>query len=174
MKPARSGVKPIISIVFAWGALGDRCAEDLVWSGACAIAIAGKLEQAGYSVEMIAQSLARQSGGEFAATGIRIKEPDTPLDIGSLAGVACHPAVFRTKCFQYRCTTDATVRVGMGSTRDVSNYDLEASGWQLDGDPLVMPLVYSSDEAVRSVRAILKDGIPQIGERDFDGVEQRS
>lgn len=82
--------------------------NDLFWRGAAAVALADKLENAGYRVEIIAASLLthlymkrknskRGEGYSFIST--RLKEAQDPLDIDALA-VATSGWFFRSVHFQ--------------------------------------------------------------------------
>ena len=151
-KRRASGLMPTISIVFAWGGLANRSTKEMFWSGAAAVIAADILEEHGYSVELIAMSIASQRDGN-AAVGIRLKNSDSPLRFGPIAAAACHVGTFRTHCFRWRCMSAVKIGWGMGATQNAADFDL--SPLPLEGMPLQLPLAYTKEEAIRNVKLVL-------------------
>jgi hypothetical protein len=150
-----AGMLPTISIVFSWGGLASRTTEEMFWSGAAAVIAADILEEHGFSVELIAMSIAQQGGmRNDAVVGMRLKSSDMPLRFGPIATAACHAGAFRTHCFRWRTTSRHRVTTGMGSTQNAADYDL--SPLPLEGEPLVLPLAYSRGQAVSNIKQVLE------------------
>ena len=149
------GIAPIVSIVFGWGGNAGRDADELVYSGAAALVAADYLTQAGYSVEVVALSVADQGGATYSATGVKLKKAGEPMRLQAVASAACHPGIFRTLLFAWRCTSAVSVREGMGSTSGVTGFtDDELNSLGVEGTPIVLPHAYDMDQALDNVRAV--------------------
>jgi hypothetical protein len=69
-------------------------AENLFWSGACAVAITDVLEDMGYRVELFTTA-ATDEGGKVVLSRLVVKRSDEPLNANAVAALAAHPATYR-------------------------------------------------------------------------------
>lgn len=98
-------------------------AKDILWRGAAALALANRLEEAGYRVELwavncIPRGSYEDGQGMFGA--VRLKRADQPLDAASLVN-AVSGWFFRTVWFaSFLCRPDSRPTRGFGMPRAVN------------------------------------------------------
>ncbi len=88
-----------IDLVSMWGGNCVMTAEQLFWQGATATVCADILEQAGYSVRIVAAQSFEYSGNE-GVLSVVIKESHEPSRVDAMAAVMCHAGIFRTLGFR--------------------------------------------------------------------------
>lgn len=150
-----------ISIETNWGGNCHLTAEQLFWQGAMAAALADRLEDAGYRVEIYADNYVHHSRGAktgHSLTRVRIKEAESPLRPDVLAAALCHAGIFRTfgilaiEQSPYRVTTQH------GHCRELGSREMElliAAG-VMDRDSILLPMANSEDEAVAGIKRAIE------------------
>jgi len=142
----------IITLIADVGANAYVDVEKILWRGAAAVVLAGLLEEAGYRVEIYAM---RKGQGTFKhvkddlLTAVRIKRPDQPLDIATLAS-AVSGWFFRTLFFQAFFTMGLAVDEGLGRSVQLT----EADGVQAVPDaqsPIIISGVWSEEAAMEFI-----------------------
>jgi hypothetical protein len=106
----------VLTIAVQIGAPAYRRSEELFWRGACAIALAGLLEEAGYSVELWAYSYSQKvfTNGHNAFQAVRVKDGSDRIDVHALA-TATAGWYFRTMIFGgYHVNPGTTPDWGLG------------------------------------------------------------
>jgi hypothetical protein len=107
--PGRNTIRVVVN-----GAASARVdAKDFVWSAVAAAIVASKLEEAGYSVEIVNviamnRAITRPSGrgkGQDVVSIIPIKSEEEPVDIDRVLRFCAHPGVFRTLGFKALMTS---------------------------------------------------------------------
>jgi hypothetical protein len=92
---------------------GGNChltADDLFWQGAAAAVLTDVLEEAGYRVEMYANTKIGTPSGLNHWIRIKVKEADMPLRLDGVASVLCHAGIFRT--YGVLCLEQADFPIG--------------------------------------------------------------
>lgn len=73
---------------------GGSSSDSLFWRGAAIVALADKLQTAGYNVEVVS-AWAGRAEGDHVVCHVTVKKSDQPLDITTLASAVACPAFFR-------------------------------------------------------------------------------
>ena len=167
------GVAPVVSIVYGWGGVQTKTAEQLLWAGAAAFTAAEILSEAGYSVEVAAMNLSRHTiyGKPDSHIGaiMQLKSPDQPITSGAIA-TGCHAGIFRTMGFMLKLCNDLPVDDCMGSTMDPRNHfapggratddERAALSSVLEGERVViMPTAYNRHAAIQAVKDAVADAV---------------
>ena len=167
------GIAPVVSIVYGWGGLQSKTAEQLLWAGAAAFTAAEILSEAGYSVEVAAMNLSRQHiyGKPNSHIGaiMQLKSPDQPITSGAIA-TGCHAGIFRTMGFMLKLCSDLPVDEGMGQTMDPRHHfapggpatddERAALSSVLEGERIVvMPTAYNRHAAIQAVKDAVADAV---------------
>lgn len=150
-KRRSSRSKPILRLTVAIGGLHDKQAEDLVWMGVAAFAIADAAEAAGYRLEIDAVSTQSHDdhGDATCVQIVRVKEADEPLDRETAIMAMGSPAFFRHHVIASRAAVHAAFVPdrNAGSTMETPP--------EYRGD-LHMPLSYSAEAATDAVNALVR------------------
>lgn len=105
---------PIVNLECSWGGNCHQSAEQLFWSGAAMLVLTDILEDAGYSVRLVAVAI-NGKGDNCHLSRIVVKDAGETLRIDALAGVFCHAGVFRT--YGFHTFTRAPWDIGSGLGR---------------------------------------------------------
>ncbi len=171
----REGRAPIITVVVPWGGGYRMSAETLFWRGAAGIAVAVALERIGYNVEIVAMSRNTQRDpngyGAEVAKAIRVKEPDRPLRVETIASLMCDAAIYRVYGWAALLACESKILPGLGRHRHLTaDLDLEHSGepLRLEGEAVVIGDVFGRADAQSEVMRVLKDVAEFADDSDAD------
>jgi hypothetical protein len=144
----------IINLQASWGGNANLKARDLMWNGVALCVIIDVLERSGYRVNATLNHCTRiWSGNRTCLNRVTVKEASAPLDMASLAPIVAHPGAFRW--YGINATSLAPFDVGYGHG---SSIDLRAMpALEVLKGGYSLPLVYSKDAALRSIRTVLTD-----------------
>lgn len=142
-------------------------ANDILWRGAAAVAMANVLENAGYRVELIAAvtlgdliSNSREVGAVHAMSAVTLKRPEQPVDLASLTNWVSGWA-FRTIWFSL-FNQHGVPEMGYGSPANTSDTPELLDVLTPDQDRLVVSNCWSYDDAVR----VAREQLAKIGNRE--------
>ena len=159
-----------ITIVVNVGANCKTKAGDILWRGAAAIALATRLEEAGYRVEIWAgwrsdnlRSTKQnpQCKQDYDVTGVAaicLKRPDDPVDPSTLVA-AVSGWFFRTVFFKATCVGEKVVKQCLGYARPFTPADLDEI--TPDQNRVCINDAFTYSAAVAEVRGVLS----QLSER---------
>lgn len=143
------------TIVVQLGALGCIAADDMLWRGAAAIALAEAMEAAGYRVELWGSVTVDDrfiSGKPHEFTAVPLKTAADPLDPSTLVNV-CSGWFYRT-IFWHHATCIGPTDDGMGHTDAPKAWHLDTlSG---DADRVLISEVWTYRDAIDLVKRELE------------------
>lgn len=154
-----------ITIVANVGANANVNHEDILWRGAAAIALATRLEEAGYRVEIWAgwrsahlRSTKRnpKRKRDYDVTGVAaicLKRPDDPVDPSTLVA-AVSGWFFRTVFFKATSVGEKVVKQGLGYARELTPTDLDEI--TPDQNRVCINKAFTYEEAIGEVRNVLR------------------
>ena len=153
-----------VTVIIDVCASAGKSAESILWRGAAGIALARRLEEAGYRVELwaVAKSLDVWSSGRTfdtsGMTAVRLKAPSDPLDVATLVS-AVSGWCFRTLWFLAWCMGTKPTHPALGSAVLPRPADLD----QVSRDPnrILVHGVWTYDAAV----ALIRQTIDQVAGR---------
>ena len=154
----------VVTISGMVGATAGYSTDALFWIGATAVAIAEKLEEAGYQVELIGQNVSvhHDAGGKQTCTMVTVKSSHEPLNIEAAAVAFCHSAVFRRLGLSAKACAPWDIGVGFGSTshnvdehRRVLAEAAKASVIEQVPD-LIVNAAYSKESAIQIAKQLIE------------------
>lgn len=119
--------RPAQKIITLYSGVFAPCfvpAERLLARAACAAAIIDRLEDAGFSCEVIALGQGKDAKGGYQVA-VRLKNAGEPLDISTLAFGLGHSSMLRRLTFQHVANHPATKPIGegMGCAQELELHD---------------------------------------------------
>lgn len=98
-----------VRVIGSWSISGSHSAQQIAWNGAAITALVDLLEGADYRVEL-SLGLPANQWDSVSLPVIRIKVPQEPLNINTVAAVAGHAGIFRT--YGFAAIISSPYRVG--------------------------------------------------------------
>lgn len=147
----------IISVDIGFGANANVKGEDMFWGPAAAAALAERLEDSGFRVEINAvKSTAKSGTNNRALLHVRIKDADRPMDLNGLVALTAHAGVARCYGIAASCAIESKLGTGMGSHRPSAG-DLERAvkAGFIEPADITFEACYSREAAIRQVEAAL-------------------
>jgi hypothetical protein len=148
-----------VQIASSWGGNAMVRADEMFFTGAIALILTNKLEDAGYRVRLTFTRVGhRQNEGfDYSIQQVIAKEYEEPLDVDGLATMACHAGVFRTYGFRASYENDGEPAGNMGYSKDILEREavLKKHGWLEEGAQTIR-LVRTAEEAIEEAQRILK------------------
>lgn len=130
-------------------------ARDILWRGAAAIALAKRLEEAGYRVELWAVNTTSGlwDGNTTGFIAVRLKRPSDPIDCATLVSAVSGWA-YRTLWFRSMLVGHSRVSSHLGSCRLPRDKELD----QISRDPerILVAGAFNYTDALAQVRAALE------------------
>jgi hypothetical protein len=144
----------VVTIETNWGGDWNVTADQLFWQGAAAACMTDLLESAGYRVEVYVTDCARQKDGRLMTVRVRIKEPDQPARLDTMAAVMCHAGIYRI--FGMAALEQATFKIddSHGHTVKLTRGQfeaLEATLGQSGVGSICFGGIYDEQSAVRAI-----------------------
>jgi len=140
----------VIDVTASW----QRSAESIIWRGAAALVVADLLENAGYSVEIVAVfntvQAFRNGNGYFLA--YRLKRADQPLDQATLVN-AISGWFFRTVVIQTMYCERSLPTKFHGKALPVRSPEVVRE-LGCPADPIIIDKVWTRDDAAQLVRRV--------------------
>jgi hypothetical protein len=132
LNPCAPMEQPIIRLVVSTGFLSGCKAEQKIAKGVAIMALVGRLERAGQSVEVVSwKGVEATSGSLWSEVSVVIKQPDQAMDLDVLAYVLAHPSFQRRHNFKWIETISPANKAkrsyGMGHGRTAELPDCEGS-----------------------------------------------
>lgn len=156
----RTGTK-VVEIGFAWGGHCGRTREQLFASGAIGVALANKLEEVGYSVNIRAICAVR-NGNKRMIIEVPIKTAGEPLNIEVITALACHGGVFRwygINTFAFHPEFDPGAHMAFETDWGDAEADITAladAGLMVEPD-IIMPRMMNKAAAKRFVEDAMRE-----------------
>jgi hypothetical protein len=151
----------VVRIIGSWSISGSHSAKQIAWNGAAITALVDLLEGADYRVELSLGLPANQYGGSVSLPVIRIKVPQEPLNINTVAAVAGHAGIFRTYGFAAITSSPYQVSSSFGSPMQLkAAWEQGSNAGVLEIPDAYMEPAYDEDGAYNRVSEVLKQLMP--------------
>lgn len=113
----RSGLQ-VVTVVAPFGVPGSWNQEQLFWTGAAMIVLADILDDAGFTLELVAASPTVMTAGDIL-TVCQLKHPGDPLRPDIVAALFCHAGVSRCMDFFAALHAPFAIRRDFGAAGDL-------------------------------------------------------
>lgn len=149
-----------VTLLTLWGGNAYCSADQLFWQGATAVVIADVLEDAGYSVRIVAGTPGRyyDGGNKIGVNLVTLKEETEPMRVDAVASVMCHAGVFRSLGFRAMMMMPFAVGGGLGSRlgslNEVKPQLASVDRWP-DG-ALVLGQTFSREACIQEIDRVIK------------------
>lgn len=145
-----------IDVVGMLGGNAGRSSEELFWGGATAVVLVDALEAAGYSVRLLAASVARMDSTKVhAANVVTVKDAGETLRPDIVASVYCHAGIFRSYWFRARINLPTKIDANLGFTSGSEVADeLKAEGL-ISQDAILLDHTYGIDQCRSQIQRVI-------------------
>jgi hypothetical protein len=149
-----------VRIIGSWSISGAHSAEQIAWNGAAITALVDLLEAADYRVELSLGLPANQSKS-ISLPVVRIKVPQEPLNINTVAAVAGHAGIFRSYGFAAITSSPYKVWSSFGTPMQLkSAWKQAANAGVLEEADAYMEPSFDERGAYNRVSEVLKQLMP--------------
>ncbi len=149
----------IVSIALPWAHSAMWGASALFWGGAAVLAITDLLEDAGYSVNLVALNCVQADISQdwLDITQVNIKRAGEPLRPDSVAAMFCHAGTYRYYGIQSCCEGPGRISMGMGIPANVRNsVDKAVQAGVLEDVQIAYSGIYSERQARQAIEGMIK------------------
>jgi len=148
-----------VTVYANFGGNAARDADALFYSGAAALIVADRLEEAGYSVRLVASSnITSNSQADRRAmrADIVVKESEAPIQVDAIASVMCHAGIYRTFGFAAIAAVPGDIGENLGreGTFTAFRAQYEAAGEWPKG-AVVLDSAYDRESCIESIKRAL-------------------
>lgn len=159
------GYGPIVSIAFKSGFNCNQTPQAAAWVPVAPLVLAQALEEAGYSVELVAMNVVKHGDARnwksVEIIPMRLKGSDEPFRLNGLTAMM-HPVAHRTVGFQELCLSDTPEDICWSLGQAWSNadgslpdkYDLTKFGFE--GKPVYIPQAFTLVQATYAINEGMK------------------
>ncbi len=148
------------SHVTVYAPFGGGChesADRMFWSGAAALIVVDKLEQAGYSVRLVGTHVVTSTHSNKACRNdVILKESTDPLQIDALASVLCHAGIVRTFGFSALCSVPTAIGEGLGYANSLhQSRDLFADVGELPEGAIILDSSRTREACLAEIQRVI-------------------